>query len=233
MRCKLGGCSERTAFLSQVAGVKSWLNKMLGSTATELDFQIRMQSIWFQKFGINYLSHAWVISASQSTATSTYDAFTQILPISETSTVGFIGYNALNFATKEDYESIAQYYSMEIWLLTTCRTTLMHEFNDVDTPLLLQVKTTTFRNFMLESVDQSGNCLMLDVDYYTTMGKPVMIFPIDNEQAAYNRAKELNSLILKEYNGQALKSFSMKQVWLGGATTVKDRQAVNALLSWF
>ena len=93
----------------------------------------------------------------------------------------------------------------------------MHEFTDVDTPLCLQGKTTTFRNFMLESVDASGNCLMLDADYAADV-KPFMIFPKDHEQAAYLRAKEFNSLILKEYNGNTPQSFSMKQVPLGGTS---------------
>jgi len=53
---------------------------------------------------------------------------------------------------------------------------------------------------MLESVDASGNCLMLNADYAAN-GKPaIMIFPKDHEQAAYLRAKEFNCLILKEYN---------------------------------
>ena len=51
--------------------------------------------------------------------------------------VAFVGYNSLNFATKEDYECIAQYYSLQSWLLTTCHTMLMNELTDVDTPLSL------------------------------------------------------------------------------------------------
>ena len=58
----------------------------------------------------------------------------------------------------------------------------MHKFTDVDTPLCLQGKTTRFRNFMLESVDASGNCLMLDADYAAN-GKHIRIFPkIMNKQ---------------------------------------------------
>ena len=97
----------------------------------------------------------------------------------------------------------------------------MHKFTDVDTPLRLQGKTTTFRNFMLESVGTSGNCLMLDADYAAN-GKHIRIFPKDHEQAAYLRAKEFNSLILKEYSRNTPQSFSMKQVPLSGATTLKD-----------
>ena len=85
---------------------------------------------------------------------------------------------------------------------------------------------------MLELVDQSGTCLMLDADY-TTTEKPIKIFPNNHEQVAYNQAKEFNSLILNKYNGQAPKLFSIKQVLLGGATIVKNKQAVNPLLSWF
>ena len=82
---------------------------------------------------------------------------------------------------------------------------------------------------MLESVDASGNCLMLDAEY-AAKGKPIMIFPKDHEKAAYNRATEFKRLVLQEYNGQTLKSFFMKQVPLGGASSLKDKHAVNALL---
>ena len=71
----------------------------------------------------------------------------------------------------------------------------MHEFADVDIPLLLQGKTTTFCNFMLELLDQSGVCSMLNADYTTTEKPKMMICSKDHDQAEYNWAKEFNSLI--------------------------------------
>ncbi len=112
----VGWLFGKNCFAASPEGVKNWLNAMLGqSTANSLDYQIQMQQIRFQKFGVNYRTCAWVISAASATAQETYEALTQVLPVSDSMTVGFIGYNALNFATKEKSESIAQYYSQQEW----------------------------------------------------------------------------------------------------------------------
>jgi len=47
---------------------------------------------------------------------------------------------------------------------------------------------------MLQVLDKSGKCLLLDADYSSNV-RPLLIFPKDHEQEAYLRAKKLNGLI--------------------------------------
>ena len=104
---QVGWLFGKNCFLMSNKGVKAWLNKMLWTAAQDLDYQLRWQRIRFQKFGINYITYACVVRASQAMAMLIYNAITKVLLISESSMVGFIGYNALNVFTKEDYESVA------------------------------------------------------------------------------------------------------------------------------
>ena len=56
----------------------------------------------------------------------------------------------------------------------------MAGFKDIDTRLIIQGKITTFRQYMLEAVDSTDNCLLCNTDY-TTSGVPVIIYPAANE----------------------------------------------------
>ena len=86
-----------------------------------------------------------------------------------------------------------------------------------------------FRTLMLQVVDKSGNCLLLDADY-SFNGHPLLIFPKDHEQEAYLRAKKFNCLISLEYKEETPAAFhQMHQVPLGGGMQPQLRIAKKSM----
>lgn len=146
--------------------------------------------------------------------------------------MGFVGYQALNFAASQDHEGIAHYYIQQKWWTTSLQTKQMTGFSDIDTSLRIQGKTTTFRHFLLKSVDSTGNCVMCNADY-TPGGIRVIIFPAANEVAAIKRANKFNELLVKEFAEEQPPLYSLKQVPLGSATSAEDKKQVSALLQGF
>ena len=95
------------------------MDSLLGKElATTLDYQIRSQGVKYTKFGIEVKTYAYGISASKSTAQETYNAMIKIFPIRSDYSIGFVGYQALNFAAEQDHEGIAQYFYQQKWLTT-------------------------------------------------------------------------------------------------------------------
>ena len=173
------------------------------------------------------------VRASKNTAQATYNAMTNLFPIRSDYSIGFVGYHAINFAADQDHEGIAQYYYQQKWLTTTTRTKLtMAGFKDIDTRLIIQGKITTFRQYMLEAVDSTDNCLLCNIDY-TTSGVPVIIYPAANEIEVIKHASGFNRLLIQEYGESTPPTYSMKRVPLGGNRNAADQQHVNALLSRF
>jgi len=200
--------------------------------AQTLDFQVQSQGIKFSQFGIETKTYAYVSSASRATSKDTYEALTKILPIRTDYTVGFVGYQAQNYAAIQDVEGVNQYYIQQKWLSTTLRTKLMSGFMDIDTKIVLKGESTTFCHFMMGAIDTTGNCLLCDADY-TSMGVPIIIYPTAHEVLALQQAQEFNNLILQEFQGVAPPAYLMKQVLNGGAQTVEEKKQVNALLTRF
>jgi len=178
---QVGWLFGKSSFAVSAEGTKKWLETLLGQTlADALDFQVRSQGMKISQYGIETKTFAYVISASRETSQDTYQAMTKILPIQSDYTVGFVGYQAQNFAATQDIEGVNHYYIKQKWLTTTLRTKLMADFQDIDSSLILQGETTTFRQFMMRAVDSTGNCLMCDADC-TSTGVPIILYqPMKN-----------------------------------------------------
>jgi len=106
----------------QFCGVSRWDQEVarffVESIADVLDFQVRSQGIKYSQLGIETKTFAYVISTSRDTSQATYTAMTKIFPIrSGDYTVGFVGYQAQNFAVTQDMD-VNQYYVQQKWLTT-------------------------------------------------------------------------------------------------------------------
>jgi len=125
----------KSSFAIADDSTKSWLDALLGPENSQtLDYQIRSQGIKYSKFGIEIKTFAFVISSSKSTSQATYHAMAKLWPIRSDYTVGFVGYQALNFAASQDQEGIAQYCIQQKWLTASLRTKQMTGgFSNIDT----------------------------------------------------------------------------------------------------
>ena len=94
-------------------------------------------------------------------------------------------------------------------------------------------KTTTFKNYILEAVDDKGNCLPCDAHFTTSAGMPVIIYPASNEIDAINCAANFNQIFMQEYGDTAPPTYAMKRVPLHRKQSIADEKQVNALLSRF